>query len=92
MQQRLGPPLRRNVILSGVAASRSEAATQSKDPYTSDTFSKASGCPPRARVERTLLSAAFDSDSLSCGNRYFMAIYWNRFIWLIRRRVAHPIS
>ena len=43
MQQRLGPPLRRNVILSGVAASRSEAATQSKDPYTPDTSSEAPG-------------------------------------------------
>jgi hypothetical protein len=30
------------VILSGVAASRSEAATQSKDPYPSDTPSEVS--------------------------------------------------
>jgi hypothetical protein len=44
------------VILSGVAASRSEAATQSKDPYTSDTL-KYQGVLP---VKRTLLPAAFD--------------------------------
>jgi len=37
-----------------VAASRSEAATKSKDPYTSDTAA--------TREERTLLSAAVDSD------------------------------
>ena len=35
------------VILSGVAASRSEAATESKDPYHSDNPSEASRHSPR---------------------------------------------
>jgi len=47
---------RRTVILSEVAAPRSEAATQSKDLAFPDTADEA------VRVERTLLSAAFDLD------------------------------
>jgi hypothetical protein len=49
------------VILSEVTAPRSEAAAQSKDPYASDTADKVSRRSPVTRVERTLLSAAFDS-------------------------------
>ena len=47
------------VILSEVAPPRSEAAAESKDPYTPETVHEASGVLA-TRVERTPLSAAFD--------------------------------
>jgi cytochrome b subunit of formate dehydrogenase len=48
---------RQSVILSGVAVSRSEAATESKDPHPSNAPAKCQGILPETSVERTLLSA-----------------------------------